>query len=356
MNHERYIKQTRLDGFGPSAQKKLHDAKVLVVGAGGLGIPVLQYLNAMGVGTLAIVEQDVVDITNLHRQVVYYETDVGQPKIEVLSDKLKEQNPNTHLILYDTFLIRDNALEIIKPYDLVIDATDNFASRYLINDACVILGKPMIYGALYGFEGQVCVFNYNGGATYRCLFPYMPAASEIPDCNEQGVLGVIPGIIGNLQAMEAVKILTGIGKVLAGKLMIYNGLDNSIYKINVPVNPINLNISELQDQYEQPYCDPSLEISPEHLMGILESEKSIQLIDVRSEEEFEDFHLSGSLNIPLDKLDVRKVEISREIPVYLICQSGIRSLQALEILNEQGFDNDLYHLKGGVDHYKIHIS
>ena len=356
MSKERYIRQTRLPGFGPEAQKKLEEAKVLVVGAGGLGIPVLQYLNAMGVGTLAVVEQDIVETSNLQRQVLYFDTDVGRPKIEVLSEKLKEQNPETNLVFYDTFLIRDNALEIIEPYDLVIDATDNFASRYLINDCCVILGKPFIYGALHGFEGQVSVFNYQGGATYRCLFPSMPATGEIPDCNQQGVLGVIPGIVGNFQALEAVKVLTGIGEVLAGQLLIYGGLNNSIYTINIPLNPRNLKMSKLHDQYEQRLCDPAMEVSADYLAELLASNEVIQLIDVRSSEEYKDFSLSGSINIPLDQLDHRKAEISSDNPVYLICQSGIRSLQALNILSKNGLDQELFHVRGGLDQYKIHFS
>ena len=222
MNANRYIRQTLLKGFGVKAQEKLKQAKVLVVGAGGLGVPVLQYLNAMGVGVLGIVESDTIDLSNLQRQVIYGEGDVGLSKLAVIKQKLEAQNSETKINAYDTFLHKDNALEIIKNYDLVVDATDNFPTRYLINDACVLLNKPFVYGALHEFEGQVSVFNYKSGPTYRCLFPTMPSKGEMPDCNENGVLGIVPGIIGNLQALEAVKVITGIGKPLSGTLLIFD--------------------------------------------------------------------------------------------------------------------------------------
>ena len=210
MNQERYTRQTILKGFGPEGQQKLAEAKVLVVGAGGLGVPVLTYLNAMGVGKIGIVDNDVVSITNLHRQVLYAQSDVGQSKVMAALVKLKAQNPATNLVVYNSFLDTKNALEIVAEYDVVVDTSDNFPTRYLVNDACVILKKPFIYGALHGYEGQVSVFNYQGGPTYRCLFPKMPMENEVPNCNEHGVLGIIPGIIGNLQALETVKVITGI--------------------------------------------------------------------------------------------------------------------------------------------------
>jgi molybdopterin/thiamine biosynthesis adenylyltransferase len=206
MNPKRYIRQTILKGFGAEGQRKLANAKVLVVGAGGLGVPVLTYLNAMGVGTLGIVDADVVSISNLHRQVLFTEAMVGLLKVHAAAEQLQKQNPETKINAYPTFLDLSNALEIIGNYDLVVDATDNFPTRYLINDACVILNTPFVYGALHGFEGQVSVFNYENGPTYRCLFANMPMADAIPDCNENGVLGILPGIVGNLQALEVVKL------------------------------------------------------------------------------------------------------------------------------------------------------
>ena len=179
----RYDRQIRLKEFGPEAQRKLSEARVLVVGAGGLGLPVLQYLNSMGVGTIGIAEQDIIECSNLHRQPMYTNSDVGRPKIEVAVNVLSRQNPETTIIAHDVFLVRDNALDIIESYDIIVDASDNFATRYLVNDSCVILKKPFVYGALHGFEGQLSVFNYNEGPTYRCIFPKMPEPSEVPDCN-----------------------------------------------------------------------------------------------------------------------------------------------------------------------------
>ena len=226
----RYLRQTSLKDFGEVGQAKLTEGRVLVVGLGGLGLPVLQYLNAMGVGTLGLMDQDVVELHNLQRQVLYTEKDLGKQKLDVAHEKLQEQNSSTILRTHDSFLTKENALTIIKDYDVIVDATDNFPTRYLINDACVILNKPFVYGALHGFEGHVSVFNYNNGPTYRCLYPNMPTSDEIPDCNENGVLGVVPGIIGTLQALEAVKILTGVGEVLSGRLLLFNGLDQHVGK------------------------------------------------------------------------------------------------------------------------------
>ena len=353
MNDDRYIRQLQLKEFGPDAQQRLRDASVLVIGAGGLGLPVLQYLNAMGVGTLGIVEQDVVERSNLHRQVLYYERDIGQPKISVVLQKLKDQNPSTNLIAHDTFLVKENALGIIEDYDLVVDATDNFTARYLVNDCCIILKKPFVYGALHGFEGQLSVFNYHGGPSYRCLFPSMPAPNEIPNCNDQGVLGVLPGIIGNMQALEVVKIITGVGEVLSGKLLLFNGLTNSFYKLNVPINIENKKIKDLADKYEPLYCDPSWEVSAEELQTILTKDMELQIIDVRSEKEFGEYHLSGSINIPLPELEQRMEEISSESTVYILCQSGLRSMQALHWLKEKGYQNPVYHLAGGLNQYNL---
>ncbi len=353
MNNDRYIRQLQLKEFGPNAQQRLSTASVLVIGAGGLGLPVLQYLNAMGVGTLGIVEQDVVELSNLHRQVLYHEKDIGLPKISVVVQKLKAQNSSTNLITHDTFLVKENALRIIESYDLVVDATDNFTARYLVNDCCIILKKPFVYGALHGFEGQISVFNYKGGPSYRCLFPSMPAPNEIPNCNDQGVIGVLPGIIGNMQALEVVKIITGVGEVLSGKLLLFNGLTNSYYKLNVPINIENKRIKDLAEKYEPLYCDPSWEVSAEELQTIMSKDIELQIVDVRSEKEFDDFHLSGSVNIPLPELEHRMEEICSESSVYILCQSGLRSLQALHWLKEKGFQNPVYHLTGGLNQYNL---
>lgn len=334
MKSNRYIRQTNLKGFGTAAQEKLANARVLVVGLGGLGIPVLQYLNAMGVGTLGLVEQDVVELSNLQRQVLYTENDIGRNKIDVALEKLQAQNSNTNFSVFDTFLTKENALEIIKDFDVVVDATDNFPTRYLINDACVILKKPFVYGALHSFEGQVSVFNYKGGPTYRCLFPIMPSAAEIPNCNDNGVLGIIPGILGNLQALEAIKIITSLDEVMIGKLLIYNGLNQSINKINFKLNPKNIAITELQKEYGNVYCSVEKNITAEALQQQLAVDNNIQIIDVRTPNEFATFHIEGSINIPLNDIENSYSKINFDKSVHIICQSGKRSIAAIELLEE----------------------
>lgn len=347
MKNNRYIRQTILKEFGSEAQNKLSNASVLVVGVGGLGIPVLQYLNAMGVGTLGMVEQDVVDLSNLQRQVLYSESDIGKPKLQVALEKLKAQNSETTFKIYDTYLAPDNALEILADYDLVVDASDNFATRYLVNDACVILKKPFVYGALHSFEGQVSVFNYQDGPTYRCLFPNMPNSAEIPNCNDNGVLGVIPGIVGNLQALEAVKVITGIGESLSGKLLLFDGLQQSYQKIKFDLQPKNLEISTLQETYVE-VCSTIASISAKELQELLADKKEIQLIDVRAENEYEDYHLPESIHIPLDELDDRLEEMNPQKPIYMLCETGKRSRIAIELLQEEFEDTVFYNIEGGM--------
>ncbi|MDC6363350.1 MULTISPECIES: HesA/MoeB/ThiF family protein [Flavobacteriaceae] len=348
----RYIRQTQLKDFGPEGQQKLASAKVLVVGLGGLGLPALQYLNAMGVGTLGLMDQDVVELHNLQRQTLYTEKDVGRLKLEVTHEKLSAQNSGTQFILHDTFLTKDNALEVIKSYDLVLDATDNFPTRYLINDACVILEKPFIYGALHSFEGHVSVFNYNNGPTYRCLYPNMPSPQEVPNCNENGVLGVIPGIIGTLQALEVVKVLTGIGEVLSGKLLLFDGLSQQFTKIGFKATPENHNIKKLQDQYESLDCGLVPSISAEEFQILLESQQSILVLDVRTPEEFIGQHLNESINIPLGQLESASEHIVGAEEIYVICQSGKRSEQAVQQLETSFPAIKFYNVLGGMNKMK----
>lgn len=348
MNPERYSRQTILKDFGPEAQQKLAKAKVLVVGAGGLGIPVMTYLNAMGVGTLGIVDLDRVALSNLHRQVLYAESDIGKSKVAVALSKLKAQNSNTDLRGHEMFLDRDNALETIRSYDLVVDASDNFPTRYLINDACVILSKPFIYGALHGFEGQVSVFNYKGGPSYRCLYPKMPKASEVPNCDQHGVLGILPGIVGNLQALEAIKVITGIGEVLSGTLLLFDGLVNGFQKIKFSSLPENMIIDRLQGNYELD-CGLSFEsVTPETFERLLAS-GPLQLIDVRNTDEFQSFHIANSINIPLSELARRKGEIDMTVPAYFLCQSGIRSQKAIFELEPFYSSARLVNVTGGIN-------
>lgn len=352
---ERYQRQVILPGFGEEAQQKLQQAKVLVIGAGGLGIPVLTYLNSMGVGTLGIVDNDVVSITNLHRQVAFAEKDVNQPKVTVLARRLREQNSDTKILEYPIFLNRENALNLIQDYDLVVDASDNFPTRYLVNDACVMLKKPFIYGALHGFEGQVSVFNYQGGPTYRCLFPTMPKSDEVPNCNEHGVLGILPGIVGNLQALEAVKVITGLGEALSGKLLLFDALSNNFQKIKFGLRAENLKISGLQSSYDFD-CEVGVnEISAEEFSSVLEKD-DIQLIDVRTEKEFARNHLSVAKNIPLSELENRWEEIDFNSATYLLCQSGIRSKKAIAKLQKLQPMAQLINVTGGMNQIKLHAA
>ncbi|MGB7393992.1 MAG: HesA/MoeB/ThiF family protein [Pricia sp.] len=353
MNQERYNRQIILPGFGPEAQERLSRSKVLVVGAGGLGVPVLTYLNAMGVGILGIVDSDTVSLSNLHRQVLYSEKDIGRPKVDVALERLKVQNSDTELVGHNTFLTKENALTIIAEYDVVVDASDNFPTRYLVNDACVVMNRPFVYGALHGFEGQVSVFNHEGGPTYRCLFPTMPKSDEVPDCNQNGVLGILPGIIGNLQALETVKVLTGVGESLSGKLLLFDSLTNSFQKISFPAKPENLQISALQSDYD---LDCELRTKTMNVDTFLRSieNDTPQLIDVRTPKEFNRNNLRIAKNIPLSQLESRQEEIDFEVPVYLVCQSGARSKKAIGKLLVLRPDAQLINIDGGMNQIRLH--
>ncbi|PRX55001.1 HesA/MoeB/ThiF family protein [Flagellimonas meridianipacifica] len=349
---DRYTRQTSLSDFGEVGQQKLSEAKVLVVGLGGLGLPALQYLNAMGVGTLGLIDQDIVDYHNLQRQILYTEKDVGKSKLNTAHNKLQSQNSETNFILHDTFLTRNNALEIIKEYDLVLDATDNFPTRYLINDACVVLNKPFVYGALHGFEGHVSVFNFKGGPTYRCLYPEMPTVEEIPNCDENGVLGVTPGIIGNLQALEAIKVVTGIGKVLSGKLLVFDGLHQNYLKIAFKTHPENLAIKELRETYESSGCSIINSISAQDFSQ-KRLNKSQIVLDVRTPKEFEHNHLAESINVPLQELELPFNLIESKAPIYVICQSGKRSELAIEQLQKAHPELTFCNILGGMNRLSI---
>ncbi len=355
MNQNRYIRQTILKDFGTEGQKKLAEAKVLIIGAGGLGVPVLTYLNAMGVGKIGFIDGDIVSETNLHRQVLYGPGDVGQSKVVSGLEKLQKQNSDTELVGYATYLTTKNALEIIEGYDIVVDTSDNFPTRYLVNDSCVILNKPFVYGALHGYEGHLSVFNYNGGPTYRCLYPAMPSENEVPNCNEHGVLGIIPGIVGSLQALEAVKVLTGIGEVLTGRLLLFDGLNQSYQKIKFNCRPENLEIKRLQDFYEwNDPCEVIPRIDAAEIENLL-ADKA-QIIDVRTSEEYEKYHLPNSIHIPLNELEAYSGKIDFSIPVYFVCQSGQRSETALKQLRERHADSSLFSILGGLNKYSTKCS
>ncbi len=331
----RYSKQVILPEVGMSGQEKLKSAKVLVIGAGGLGCPILQYICAAGVGTLGIADGDKVDISNLQRQVLYTQADIGLPKAEVAKSKLNILNNNTTIICYPYFINFDNALETISTYDIIVDGSDNFDTRYLVNDACVMLDKPMVSGAIYKYEGQVSVFNYNGGPTYRCIFPEAPGAGESPNCADIGVIATLPGIIGTIQANEVIKMITGIGEVLAGKLLVIDTLTMHSHSFNFKLVPANKNIKSLP----QPATDCSSaikNISYENLQKIVETTPTCQLVDVREVEE----HIIGNIggiNIPLSGFEACISSLKKVAPVIVYCASGVRSMHAAKILQAKGF-------------------
>ncbi|MDN3669649.1 HesA/MoeB/ThiF family protein [Echinicola jeungdonensis] len=354
MPSRRYEKHHKLKGFGHEGQEKLAQGKVLIIGAGGLGTPAAQYLNSIGVGTIGLVDGDLIEESNLPRQTLYTPNDIGQPKSQTLIHHLQKQNPETNWINHRKFLTVDNALEIISKYDLIIDASDNFGTRYLVNDACVILDKPFIYGALHNFEGQVSVLNYKNGPTYRCLFPESNNTQTIPNCDENGVLGVLPGLIGTYQAIEAVKVITGIGETLSGKLLIIDILSQSHHKIGVPNFPQNHQITQLKESYRQPVCNsPGIKnLDPHTYQDWILEGKPIEIIDVRSMQEASQDPFEKGKNIPLDQLEKRHQEINTVLPVVLVCQAGKRSQLAGQILEELSPQFDLYNLKGGINHLR----
>ncbi len=349
----RYSRHILLSGIGTEGQEKLKGAKVLVIGAGGLGCPVLQYLTAAGVGTIGIADDDIVDESNLQRQVVFSTEDVSRQKAEVAVQKLKLQNPNVNLISHISRLTSANALDLIKNYNLVIDGSDNFPTRYLVNDACVMLNKPLVFGSIFKFEGQVSVFNYKSGPTYRCLFPEPPGAGEVPNCSEVGVLGVLPGMIGTIMANEALKVILEIGNVLSGKLFVLDALSMHTQIVSFKKNPVNLKITSLTD-YEQ-FCVANAagvkEISVDELKKMIKSRADFQLIDVREQSEYMVLNISGE-NIPLGSIEQHVSKIARDKKVVIHCKMGGRSKRAIEVLEKKyGFTN-LYNLAGGIDAWK----
>ncbi|SFR47024.1 adenylyltransferase and sulfurtransferase [Robiginitalea myxolifaciens] len=364
MNTERYDRQIKLKGFGPHGQEFLAQSRVLLVGAGGLGVPAALYLNAMGVGRLGLIDGDQVELSNLHRQPIYTEADLGKLKVDCLSRFLKQQNPKSSITVLDTFLHARNALEILASYDLIIDATDNLETRYLLDDACLMLDKPWIYGALHGFEGQVSVFNYQGGPTYRCLFPKMPEQGEIPDCNTLGTLGILPAIIGSFQALEAVKVLCDLEGVLSGKLMIFEGLEQQSRTIAFKRNPNRAIPKEIvAENYNANLCDSGSEaVSYESYLRERNSNQTA-LIDVREISEFENGSLPEARIVPLSNLkgtldqhnsDGKAVQelfgkdTSRATRIFLICKSGPRSRVACSLLSQYFPEYEFAWIEGGM--------
>lgn len=356
---ERYSRHLIIPEFNIEGQRKLKAAKVLIVGTGGLGSPLLLYLTAAGVGTIGIVDFDVVDESNLQRQVLFSVQDVGKPKVEAAKKRLEALNPHINFVTYNTRLTSENALEIIKDYDVVADGTDNFPTRYLVNDACVMTGKPNVYGSIFRFEGQVSVFNYTNpqgetGPNYRDLFPSPPPPGLVPSCAEGGVIGVLPGIIGSLQANEVIKVITGVGEPLAGRLFLFDASTFETRTMKVRKDPDTPVITKLID-YEQ-FCGiggPEVqnenvkEITVQELLALQESGEDFQLIDVREPYEYDIANLKAEL-IPLANVIDNAGKIASDKKVVIHCRSGARSRTAIEKLEKKfGFKN-LYNLKGGI--------
>jgi len=362
----RYSRHLIMPEVGIEGQKKLKNARVLCIGAGGLGSPLALYLAAAGVGTLGILDFDVVDFSNLQRQVIHSEKTVGKPKVESARDRLVELNSDTNIVTYNEMLNSDNAMEIMKNYDVVVDGTDNFATRYLTNDACVFLGIPNVYGSIFRFEGQVSVFDAKRGPCYRCLYPEPPPPGLVPSCAEGGVLGILPGVVGTMQASEVVKLIIGEGTPLIGRLLFIDVLNMEPRMLKLrkdpecPVCGENPSITELIDYQE--FCGigrgekteeepPKVEeITVEEFSVIKDTKADIVLIDVREPHEYEICNIEGSKLIPLGELKDRTDELNPQDDIVIHCHHGGRSMKAATFLVENGF-NKVKNLKGGIDEW-----
>jgi adenylyltransferase/sulfurtransferase len=356
----RYSRHLIMPEVGMEGQLKLKQARVLVIGTGGLGAPLGLYLAAAGVGRLGLVDFDVVDSTNLQRQVTFGTSDVGRRKIEAAKDRLSNLNPGIQFDTYETKLTSDNALDILRGYDIVVDGTDNFPTRYLVNDACILLGKPNVYGSIFRFEGQATVFGYPGGPCYRCLYPEPPPPGLVPSCAEGGVLGVLPGIVGSIQAMETIKLILGTGEPLVGRLLIFDALAMRFRELKLRKNPEcpacgeRRTITKLIDYNE--FCgirgEESLptvqvpEIEPKELKARLDRGDDVFILDVREPHEFQICNLRGHL-IPLGDLARRAHELDSSREIVAHCRSGKRSAEAVEFLRKAGF-RKIWNLKGGI--------
>jgi len=361
----RYSRHIILPEFGESSQVELKTAKVLIIGAGGLGSPLLLYLTAAGIGTIGIVDFDYIELSNLQRQLLFTEEDIGKSKARTAIDRLKSLNSNITFNLHEERLTSDNALEILKGYDVIADGTDNFPTRYLVNDACLLLDKPNIYGSIYRFEGQVSVFNYvnsegERGPNYRDLYPTPPAPEMVPNCAEGGVLGVLAGIVGSMQANEVIKVITGIGESLSGRLFIIDTLSFETRTVKLRKAAEENIISELID-YEE-FCGMNnnespydvKEITVHQLNEMINNGDDYQLIDVRTSFENHVANIGGDL-IPLEEIVNHIEEISRTKQVVMYCKVGIRSMEAiLHLQSVYEFDN-LFNLKGGINAWATEI-
>jgi adenylyltransferase/sulfurtransferase len=365
----RYGRHLILPEVGPDGQKKIKAARVLCVGAGGLGSPALMYLAAAGIGTIGIVDFDVVQVSNLQRQIVHGTPDVGRPKLGSAKDRLIHLNPDVRVVLHNGALKSGNAIAIIQEYDVVVDGTDNFPARYLVNDVCVLLDKPNVYGAIFRFEGQASVFAAAGGPCYRCLFPEPPPPGLVPSCAEAGVFGVLPGVIGTIQATEALKLVLGIGESLVGRLLTYDALRLRFEELRIPRDPacpvcgVNPTIRAPID-YEQfcgvppadspesgtpePRSAPDFHISPVELKARWDHGDRPFLLDVREPVEFELVRLPDATLIPLGDLVARQDELDPDIEIIVYCHHGVRSMRAVAYLRNAGFTG-ARNLRGGID-------
>ncbi|HWH32495.1 MAG TPA: molybdopterin-synthase adenylyltransferase MoeB [Egibacteraceae bacterium] len=361
---QRYARHLIMPNVGVDGQGRLKNAKVLLVGTGGLGSPLAMYLAAAGVGTIGLVDFDVVDLSNLQRQVIHGTSDIGKRKVVSAMESIKDINPNVEVVIHETALLSENALEIIAPYDLVIDGTDNFPTRYLVNDACVLLGKPNVYGSIFRFDGQLSVFWAEHGPCYRCMFPEPPPPGMVPSCAEGGVFGVICATIGAGQATEGIKLITGIGEPLIGRMQIYDALENRWQTIKVnkdpecPVCGKNPTVTELID-YEE-FCgvpandhestgagEPEeLEVTPQEYAEMAER---VKLLDVREPHEFQISRIAGAELIPLAELPDSLQDLELNAEYVVLCKSGARSLRAAELMREAGLR--ARSMRGGINAY-----
>lgn len=355
----RYSRHLLIPQVGMAGQKKLRDSAVLVIGVGGLGSPASMYLAAAGVGRIGIVDHDTVELSNLHRQLLHSTRDIGRSKLLSAESRLADVNPYVKIVSHDARLSSANAMEILAGYDVIVDGTDNFPTRYLVNDACVILGKPYVYGSIFRFDGQVSVFDAARGPCYRCLFPSPPPPGLVPSCAEGGVLGVLPGVIGSLQALEAIKLLLGKGETLTGRLVLFDALHLSFRELKLrksascPVCGDKPTITALID-YEE-FCGltgPSVQadsndMSVEELRDKLDKGDDLELIDVREPNEYELVSMGGRL-IPLNELPSRMAELDGAKEIVVHCKSGVRSKRAVELLKSAGFTR-VKSLSGGID-------
>ena len=353
---QRYRRHLQLPEIGEAGQARLRAAQVLVVGAGGLGCPILQYLAAAGVGTLGLADADKVELTNLPRQILYGVEDVGQLKVEAAARALRRLNELVQYELHPVRMSPENVRELVAGYDVVVDGSDNFPTRYLLNDACVSLDKPLVSGAIYKFEGQVSVFNYQGGPTYRCLFPEQPSAAEAPDCNTTGVLNVLPGLIGTVQATETLKVLLGLGEVLSGRLWLLDTLSFQSRTLRFKRDPVqsqvNLDTANPADYFDAS-CAPTVasnSLTGAELRSLLAAPAPPLLLDVRNPLEYQRHHLPGAVLLPLPQLAARAAEVPRQGAVVVYCQSGVRSAQAVALLQSLGYAN-VQALSGGLEEW-----